>query len=546
MIKGRQSVKRSVPEPSQILNKIIDQSRSTGRINLSNQNLTEIPLKLFTFEVTSDHSFDNKSQTWWEIVDLTRLVAADNSIREINEKIGEFGGLAVLDLHNNCITSLPLSMANLGNLSILNLKANEISNFPDELCNLPLYELNLGSNCLTELPQNFNNLDKLQTLDLSGNQIEGSITLTNSALQHLDLSDNKISEISGLNEMRMLTNLNLSKNKLRDLCSISSQKLTILDLKNNEFKSWKTVLECPTLKDLCLSFNSISAFKENTIRNCSSLEIFDIRDNNIGSIPEDILFLKNLKRLDITNNSVSLLPPKLAFLKHLSVIHYSGNPLRGLPTSGGTTKLLEYLAKKIPKEDHEHSRTSSPEAIEKAYTGDGKNIDWARTGLAVLDFSTFVSNSLSPSTIDCSNNQISVIPDTLNAISCQLTTLILSKNKIKVFPALECPKLKHLDLSNNAISAFEVDVLRFPSLDELNLNNNRISTLPELELPELSVLLLSDNSLSEINVPVLKKLPKLKTLDLSNNSISMVPPELGLLKLSSLQLMGNTFRVPRA
>ncbi|KAJ3323560.1 Leucine-rich repeat-containing protein 40 [Boothiomyces sp. JEL0866] len=539
MIKGRQSVRQPKQEPSQILNKIIEQSKTSGRINLSNQNLNQLPANLFNYQPVNDHSFDNQSQTWWEIVDLTRLVAADNSIRDIDERIGELGALAVIDL--------PLSMANLGNLSILNMKSNELSEFLPELCELPLMELHLGSNCLSELPLNFDKLEKLHTLDLSGNQLVGIVKLKNQSLQNLDLSNNVITEIAGLNDMPLLSSLNISKNKLQDFPSISLQKLCFLDLKHNDFKSWKTVLECPLLKDLCLAFNSISSFKENSVRNCVSLEIFDIRDNNIGSIPEDILFLKNLKRLDITNNSVSTLPPKLAFLKHLAVIHYSGNPLRGLPTSGGTTKLLDYLAKKIPKdEDADISRTSSPEAVEKAYTGDVKNIDWARTGLSTLDFSNFVANSFSPSTIDCSNNQISMIPDSLNAISCQLTSLILSKNKIKLFPALECPKLKYLDLSNNAISSFEAEVLGFPNLDELNLNNNRITRLPDFDMPELSVLLLSDNSLAEISVPLLQKLAKLKTLDLSNNSISMVPPELGLLKLNSLQLMGNTFRVPRA
>ncbi|KAJ3275118.1 Leucine-rich repeat-containing protein 40 [Terramyces sp. JEL0728] len=544
MIRGKRSFKQHIPEPSQILDKIIAQSKSTGKINLSNQNLTVLPEKLFNFQVTDDHSFDNQSQTWWEIVDLTRLIAADNSIREIDEKIGELGALLVVDLRNNAISSLPVSMANLGNLSILNLKSNELTEFLPELCNLPLVELNLGSNNLTALPSNFSNLDKLQTLDLSNNQLSGSINLENKTLQNLDLSSNSIWEISGLNEMVILNSLNLSRNKLQNIPSLALSKLTLLDLKYNDLKSWKTTLDCPELKDLCLAFNSISSFQENTIKECFNLEIFDIRDNNIGTVPEDVLFLKNLKRLDITNNSVSLLPPKLSFLKHLSVIHYSGNPLRGLPTSGGTTKLLDHLSKKIPRDEQtDNSRTSSPEAIEKAYTGDLKNIDWARTGLNELDFSSFGSNS--PSTIDCSNNQIAVIPDSINAIACQLTSLVLSKNKIKTIPVLDCPKLKYLDLSNNSITSFDMDTLSLPNLDELNLNNNRISKLPDLDLPQLSVLLVSDNVLAEINVPMLQKLQKLKNLDLGNNNIGMVPPELGLLNLTSLQLMGNSFRVPR-
>jgi Leucine-rich repeat (LRR) protein len=83
-------------------------------------------------------------------------------------------------------------------------------------------------------------------------------------------------------------------------------------------------------------------------------------------------------------------------------------------------------------------------------------------------------------------------------------------------------------------------------LNELNLNGNRISKLPILPFPKLSVLLVASNSLTDIDLNVLEALELLQILDLSNNSIQMVPPKLGLLKLTSLQLMGNSFRIPRA
>lgn len=43
----------------------------------------------------------------------------------------------------------------------------------------------------------------------------------------------------------------------------------------------------------------------------------------------------------------------------------------------------------------------------------------------------------------------------------------------------------------------------------------------------LEILMLNDNSLTEINIEGLQKLSRLATLNLSNNSISFVPPELG-------------------
>lgn len=43
----------------------------------------------------------------------------------------------------------------------------------------------------------------------------------------------------------------------------------------------------------------------------------------------------------------------------------------------------------------------------------------------------------------------------------------------------------------------------------------------------LEILMLNDNKLEEINVEGLAKLTRLATLNLSNNNISFVPPQLG-------------------
>lgn len=50
------------------------------------------------------------------------------------------------------------------------------------------------------------------------------------------------------------------------------------------------------------------------------------------------------------------------------------------------------------------------------------------------------------------------------------------------------------------------------------------------EMQGLEILLASDNQIQEINVENLKNLTRLAVLDLSNNNISQVPPELGNVK----------------
>ena len=58
--------------------------------------------------------------------------------------------------------------------------------------------------------------------------------------------------------------------------------------------------------------------------------------------------------------------------------------------------------------------------------------------------------------------------------------------------------------------------------------------------------MLLQNQISNIDVEGLKQLSKLAILDLGNNNINSVPPELGNLRnIRSLTLDGNAFRVSR-
>lgn len=251
----------------------------------------------------------------------------------------------MLDLHGNQIENIPDGLSKLQNLQILNLSGNMLKEIPEDLCSLPLIELQLQGNNIERLPKEFGRLSNLAALDLSRNALRhlpDSISRITS-LQSLNISHNKIQVLSNIDisSFGLLKSLIASNNQIFAFDDsddpIKLPKLTFLDLKYNEFKIWDTKLICQDLKDFCCAFNKISTVQEGSFSDCPELEVFDIRDNNIGYVPKDVLVLYNLKRLDITNNSISTLPPELSLLKKLVAIHHTGNPLRGLPSSGKIT-----------------------------------------------------------------------------------------------------------------------------------------------------------------------------------------------------------------
>lgn len=133
--------------------------------------------------------------------------------------------------------------------------------------------------------------------------------------------------------------------------------------------------------------------------------------------------------------------------------------------------------------------------------------------------------------VDLCKNKLTSVPDGLNLIAEDLTELILSMNLISTLPDYmsTCHRLKYLDLGSNSLEdlpqCFEVLV----GLRELVLNNNKFTKIPDCVcgMIGLEILLACDNKITEVNVDELKKLKRIATLDLTNNNIGHIPPELG-------------------
>lgn len=108
--------------------------------------------------------------------------------------------------------------------------------------------------------------------------------------------------------------------------------------------------------------------------------------------------------------------------------------------------------------------------------------------------------------------------------------------------------LQFINISNNKLSSLPNEINLLTNLREICLNCNKFDAIPTclFACEKLETLLISDNQIKEIDVEGLGRLTKLTILDLGNNNIATVPPELGNLRnIRSLTLDGNAFRVPR-
>lgn len=154
-------------------------------------------------------------------------------------------------------------------------------------------------------------------------------------------------------------------------------------------------------------------------------------------------------------------------------------------------------------------------------------------------------------TVNFSKNQLREIPPRLVELKDSVCDVSLGFNKISSISSELCllHKLTHLDLRNNVLTALPEGMEALKRLHTINLAFNRFKVFPSVlyHLPALETILLSNNQVGSIDPVQLKGMDKLGTLDLQNNDLLQVPPELGNCEnLRSLLLEGNPFRTPRA
>ncbi|KAG0328572.1 hypothetical protein BGZ99_005051 [Dissophora globulifera] len=574
---------------------LIANAKATGIMNLSSRELTEIPLEIWNmYHVDPDKvvvDFNSTSGAWYDAVDLTRLIAADNKITFIDARIQEFGALVAVDLRANELEALPAEFEVLKRLVNLNLSSNKFVKIPPVIFTLTtLLELQLSNNKLSgALDPAIGNLNKLESLDLSGNSLTNlPLELSQlKALRKLNLSKNKLESlpVSILVQMPKLIDLEVNDNNLgylfsgfselsANIQSLEFPALARLDARHAGIQritdfdgaiESKPMIKLPALKELLLSQNTLSDL-ENIVLAAPQLHFLDLRSNRFTTIPACVLELSSLRNLDIANNRMELIPAELGTMIDLTTFVWDGNPIRNVPrTATSTEALMKLLRRRLEMEgptpetltisssgpvSPSSQRPMSPTSptahgpimarslsasarttetvFPKKPTAGIKNLNFTKKALKDVSKEEILEACSDPQIANLDFNTLTVFPGALHeAVGATLNQIIIHHNRIPSFPF----------------------TLSFPLLVRIDLSDNAITTLGTVgaeaaedigrnNYPALNELNLSANRLTELPIWLPKAFPNLKTLNASRNKITAIEPK-SLEGLQTVDLSGN-------
>ncbi|EKG10900.1 hypothetical protein MPH_11902 [Macrophomina phaseolina MS6] len=182
----------------------------------------------------------------------------------------------------------------------------------------------------------------LQELDLYDNliaHIKGLDQFTE--LINLDLSFNKIKHIKRLNHMKKLKDLYFVQNKISTIENLEGlTELRNLELGANRIRSIENLETLTGLEELWLGKNKITEIKG--LDTLSNLKILSIQSNRLTSI-SGLENLKNLEELHISHNALTS-TEGLEHSTNLRVIDITGNPIEHLTNLSALTNLEEFWA----------------------------------------------------------------------------------------------------------------------------------------------------------------------------------------------------------
>ncbi|KFM78556.1 Leucine-rich repeat-containing protein 40, partial [Stegodyphus mimosarum] len=560
--------------------RIIKQARKSGMLNLSNRGIAELPdvvwnINSLTAEESKSLSLSldsNDDDRWWEYVDLTKLVLASNTLKSISPEISNYPALQILDLHDNCLSDLPDTISELRNLTKLNLSRNQFECLPECVFQLKsLKVLHAQYNKLQSLSDDIGSLSFLEELDLSNNNLKSLPHCIGflSRVSNLNISNNELRTLPvEIGDLTALKLLDVSKNKLKSLPESIEllRHLEQLYVQHNNIAAVPPLSNCVLLKEIHAGFNNIAVLEDDFVKSIIGIKILDLRDNKISQLPNSICSLQALERLDVSNNNLSSLPYTLGTLPHLKFLAIEGNPMRSIRRDiiqRGTVQLLRWLRSRIedPSTIGNLSRLSmsetdsrninSPCEVDKYSLKSSKALSLSNKNVNTIPKEVIETATESGVTVvDISKNSMAKVPDYFEMIIPQLTELNMGYNKLSSIPSFIGlgTHLQYLDLRNNSLQSLPTEISNLVLLREINVCFNGFQSLPTglYHLQKLEIILASDNQINAIDVSGLSKLPVLAVLDLHNNSIQTVPPELGnVTQLRSLLLDGNLFRNPR-
>jgi len=386
-----------------------------------------------------------------------------------------------------------------------------------------LNRLFLDDNVISRVDRRaFVNLEQLRALSLRGNKlsfISDEAFQNLPELEYLDLAYNQLRtfNFASLDQVGTLASfrLNMSYNSLRQLElnqtytgreTVVHANVKVLDMSHNNITQIGRGFLRPverSLTHLHMGHNWLSNATREVFGNMPHLQWLDLNHNNLYEIDFDAF--RNTKKLQVLYmswNHLHDVPTELfRGLSNLRVVDLSGNRLRSLPDS-----------------------LFSDEGLERV------SVSWNQLSrMPVTTFSSAAASTLCE--LDLSHNAIATLhaPETFSRFR-SLMSLDLSYNRLlrledSTFASM--PRLFALELSHNTELSLEPRGRSFIGLDDtlhyLGLRNTSLNAVPELPLPSLHSLQLSWNSISVLPPEMASNMSQLRDFDLSHNLLTQVP-----------------------
>ncbi|NXY90047.1 LRC23 protein, partial [Alcedo cyanopectus] len=213
--------------------------------------------------------------------------------------------------------------------------------------------VDLSENKLRDLSP-LSSLTHLLWLKVDGNLLTSASMQELPYLQIISFAQNRIQDVEGITHPR-LANLSLQGNKIQTLLGLSQGQLLslqILELRGNKLES-TAGLNLPKLKNLYLSQNSIRSLEG--LEGLGQLETLHLRDNQLESLDGFCSSMKYLQYLNLRNNGISSLQEvaKLQVLPMLQVLVLLDNPCSDEPNYRLEVLVLLPHLQRLDKEEFE-------------------------------------------------------------------------------------------------------------------------------------------------------------------------------------------------
>ena len=379
------------------------------------------------------------------------------------------------------------------------LKSLTIYNGPDKdysevsnLNNLEVFYRFAGTD-YNNIIRELKNCEKLKNVTIRLQAIaDMSVIAELGNLNYLDLSNNNISKIEGIENMTNLVTLNLSSNRISKIEGLENlQNLKTLNLNGNNITDITPLSKNALLTTLYLKYNTV---------------IDENRSNYTGDRLEE---LNKIGEILDRGGYIYLDVDKLRLFNNYTKLDLSNQRLTTLESLEGLTQLttLNLNSNSLTLEDEKSQE------ILKSMT----NLNNLNLGNNEITSIIAVNSLKKLKFLTLYGNNVNLVE--IEDIISNLTQLQVSTETLKTINECDVTKITTLKLNNSNVNELP-DLSRFKNLTSLNLDGNpNISNFEEVsKITSLQNLSLMNNNLHERNIDF-SKLTNLTNLDLRNNTL---------------------------